>query len=126
MLQEAALLGEGRHFAGPRLEGVEFADGMAQERLVAPGPLELAFDLCPRLDRFAPGVPGVRHAGGHVGAVGIGVEQAAVRRAVEQAALLELALDLDQTVTEFAKHCNADRLVVYESPAAAIGAQAAA
>ena len=44
-------------------------------------------------------------------------------RRVEQAALLELALDLDQAVAELAQQADARRLVVDKGAAAAVGAE---
>ena len=58
--------------------------------------------------------------------LGEGVEQRAVRRRVEQAALLALALDLDQAVAELAQQADARRLIVDKGAAAAVGAQQAA
>ena len=50
-----------------------------------------------------------------------GVEQGAMRRRVQQAALLALALDLDERVAEFAQQPDAGRLVIDKGAAAAVG-----
>ena len=54
--------------------------------------------------------------------LGEGVEDRAVVGRVEQAALLELALDLDEAVAELAQQPDARRLVVDKGAAAAVGA----
>ena len=58
--------------------------------------------------------------------LGEGVEHVAVRRRVEQAALLALALDFDQAVAELAQQGDAGRLVVDKGAAAPVGAERAA
>jgi hypothetical protein len=53
--------------------------------------------------------------------LGEGVEQFAMGRRIEQAALLALALDLDQAVAELAHQRDARRLVIDKGAAAAVG-----
>ena len=51
----------------------------------------------------------------------IGVEQGAVAARVEQAAIVMLAVDLDQQRAELAQQAGRDRLIVDEGAAAAVG-----
>ena len=89
------------------------AFGQEARRLVG------ALARCPP---FAPG------SGERVGADRVfreGVEQGAMRRRVQETALLALALDLDERVAEFAQQPDAGRLVVDKGAAAAVGAKPA-
>src|SRR5437879_12243047 len=58
--------------------------------------------------------------------LGEGVEQSAVGRRVEEAALLARALDLDKIVAELAQQPDARRLVIDKGAAAAVGGDDAA
>ncbi len=73
--------------------------------------------------RRAPVVPGLRQRRCAACVLGEGVEHRAVVGRVEQAALLELALDFDQAVAELAQQADARRLVIDKGAAAAVGAQ---
>ena len=71
--------------------------------------------------RFAPVVPSLcERIRGHA-VLGEGVEDHAVVGGIEQPALLELALDLDEAVAELAQQPDARRLVVDKGAAASVG-----
>src|SRR5579871_2996059 len=55
-----------------------------------------------------------------------GVEQPAMRGAVEQPAIVGLAVNLDEPVAEIAQEGNADRFIVQESAGASVAGQCAA
>ena len=71
----------------------------------------------------APILPGLSHFHVAGGSIGEGVEDRPVVGGVQQAALLELSLDLDQAVAQLAHQANARRLVIDKGAAAPIGAQ---
>ena len=124
--QQAALFVEPRLLAGARVEGIELLDRMAQEGLVPARRRQRLRRPVTRRAGLAPLGPQGRHAARRPGAAAVGVEQGAVAGPVQQAALLELSLDLDQRIAELAQQTDRDRLVVDEGPATAVGAEQAA
>ena len=126
VLQEGALLGQGGLFAGLGIQGLQLGDGMTQEVLVLPGLLELRLLLALKLHRRAPGLPGGGDLRGRRLQAAGGVEQVAMGPGIQEAALLEVAMDLDQALAQAAQQADRDRLVVHEGPAAAVGAEVAA
>jgi hypothetical protein len=124
--QQAALFGEPRLLAGRRLEGVQLRDRMAQERLVPARRLDRLGRPVARRAGIAPLGPQGCHAARRLGAAAIGVEQGAVAGRIEEAALLELALNLDQGIAEPAQQADRNRLVVDIGSAAPVGAEQAA
>jgi hypothetical protein len=73
--------------------------------------------------RFAnpPVVPKTRHRCGVLLDPPIGVEQRAMRRGIDEGALIMLAVDFDQCGAKRAEHLNADRLIVDEGAGPAVG-----
>ena len=74
--------------------------------------------------RRRPAMPCIREAGGID--IGVGVQQGAMRAGVEQALCIELAMDFDEQRTDLSQQAGADRLVVDEGAAAAVGAEGTA
>ncbi len=123
VLQQRAARGEPILFAGFGRQGVELGQVVAQKVLFLAAGGGAARPFLLALPRCAPIAPG-RGQCGHVARVlGEGVEGHAVVGGIEQAALLELALDLDQAVAELAQQADACRLVVDKGPAAPVAAQ---
>ena len=123
VLQQAPAGGEAVLFAGLGRERVELGQMMAQQILfVAAGGGEAR---CLRLAqaRGTPIVPGLAHRRGCRHVPGESVEDRAMIGRVQEAALLELTLDLDQAVAELAQEADAGRLVIDKGAAAAVGAQ---
>ena len=94
---------------------------MPQQILLGAAFGEAARGLLRPLAGGAPLRQAAASASGADGVLGERVEQRAMRRRVEQAALLALALDLDEAVAELAQQPDAGRLVVDEGAAAAVG-----
>src|SRR3546814_4751534 len=82
--------------AAARVEGVQLLHRMAQEQLVALRLGEPPGRYLARLQRILPGPPQRAQVVRLGFQATVGVEQVAVGRRVHQAALVELALDLDQ------------------------------
>ena len=78
------------------------------------------------LDAAAPRVPRGVERGKCRAVAGIGVERGAMIGGIEQAALRELRLDLDQPFACLAQQADAGRLVVDEGAAPAVGVDDAA
>jgi hypothetical protein len=112
--------GERRLLAGPRRERAELLDGMAQEIGRLAGALDPGAMLVQRRPRLAEGARrrfdrarlGLQAAGG--------VEDRAVRRRIDERALVMLAVDLDERGADRAQHLHAHRLVVDEGAGAAV------
>src|SRR3546814_3264262 len=99
---------------------------MAQEQLVALRLGEPPGRYLARLQRILPGPPQRAQVVRLGFQATVGVEQVAVGRRVHQAALVELALDLDQQVGEAAQPAGRGGLVVHVGAAAAVASQHAA
>ena len=123
MHQAGTGAGETRFFAGFGGHAVQLVDREAQIRLFAAGRLQIGKGLGVGLGRRLPGRVEGGHLGGRAGLPGEGVEDGQVVGGVEQAMLVELALHLDQTITDSGQETDAGRLIIDESAAAAIGAQ---
>ena len=101
---------------------LQFLDGMAQPvglalRALDLGAMAATAASCAR--RRAS------HSASTAGGVAVqpaeGIEQAAMRRGVDQRAVVMLAVDFDQRRAEALQHLHADRLVVDEGAGAAVG-----
>ncbi len=107
-------------------EGLELGQMMAQQILFLAAGGDLPRRLVLGLPRRTPAAPGSGQGGAAARLVGQRVEDQAVVGGVEQAALLELALDFDEAVAELAQQADARRLVVDKGAPAAVAAQQAA
>ena len=132
LAEPLGILQEGAAGAEPLLlvafgrDRVEFGAVMAQQILLGPALGEAARGFLGPPPRRPPLLPEKRQRGRHDFVLGNRVEQEAVRRRVEQAALLALALDLDEAVAELAQQPDARRLVIDKGAAAPVGADHAA
>src|SRR5205807_161862 len=105
-----------------RRQRIELGQMVAQQVLFVAARRELPRRVGLALPRFAPIVPGLRERVRGDAVLGEGVEDHAVVGGIEQPALLELALDLDQALAELAQQPDARRLVVDKGAAAPVGA----
>ena len=116
-----ALFGERALLAGFRLQPRELLDRMAQPVGLAP---RLFDTRAMRRDRFlgaATYIPCARNRRRIVLEPRIGIEQAPMRRNIDERALVMLAMDLDQRAAERFQHLHAHRLVVDEGARAPVG-----
>ena len=118
--QAVALVGELLFLAGLRLQLVQLVDLVAKISLVLLRPLQLRLGGAVGLQRLPPGVVALGDLPGACLQPAVGVQQAAVVRLVEQAALLELPLDFHQMVGQPAQQRDRDRLVVDVGAAAPV------
>ena len=113
-------LGERRLLAGLRRERAELLDGMAQEIGRLAGALDPGAMLVQRRPRLAQGARR-RFDRARLGLQAAeGVEDRAVRRRIDERALVMLAVDLDERGADRAQHLHAHRLVVDEGAGAAV------
>src|SRR5690606_26767080 len=124
--EERPLLGERCLLAFLRIERRELLHRVAQPILFGAGPCELGLGRASRRRRVLPAPPRLADRRELGGVPPEGVEQRTVARRVEEAALLELALDLDQRVADLLQERDADRLVVDEGAAPPVGPEDAA
>ncbi len=111
---------------GLRVHLRQLGDGVAQILLVAAGARQRGLGLGAGGCGGPPVPPAVADLGRLLAEAAEGVEHGAVVGAVEQALLLELALDLHQQLADTPQQGDADGLVVDEGAAAAVGAELAA
>ena len=101
-------------------EPVELGDGMLEPFAVAGGGLQILARPGQRRLGLAPGAIGALRRGAVDPAER--VEQGAVAARIEQAAIVMLAVDLDEQGAELADQGDRGGLVVDQGPAAAVGA----
>src|ERR1700692_818286 len=116
-----APFGERRLLAGFRREAAKLVDRMTQPFRLAACPLDLGAVMGDGVLARAPLVPQPRYLGGVAFDAAIGVEQSAVRRRIDEGALVVLTVDFHQRRAERAQNLDADRLGVDESAGAAVG-----
>ena len=121
-----ARLGQLLLLAGLGVEVGELALAVAEIVLLAPCRLDLTGQRLQPLHGVLPGLPGRAHGGQLRPQPAERVEQQAMLAGVEQAGLRELAVHLDQQIAKLAQEPGADRDVVDEGAAAAVGVQRAA
>ena len=121
VLQQGAPLGEAILLALFGRQRLELGEVVAQQLLLlaARGEEPRGFGFVS--PRRAPVVPGLRQRRGPDRMLGEGVEDHAMIGRIEQPALLELALDLDQAVAELAQQPDTRRRIVDKGAAAAVG-----
>jgi len=124
--EAVALVGQLGLLAGARVEGVELLHRVAQEGLVALGLGKAPGGGLARRQGVLPGTPELAQIARLGRQAAVGVQQRAVGRRVHQAALVELALDLDQRVRQLAQQAGRGGLVVHVGTAAAVRGQHAA
>ena len=120
-LQQGSPRREAILLAGLHRQRVEFGEVVAQQILLlsACGGKPGSFLFAPQ--HRPPIPPGLGHRRS-TRMFGESVEDHPMIGGIEQAALLELALDFDQTVAELAQQTDARRLVIDKGPAAAVAA----
>ena len=121
VLQQGPADGEARFLVGFGGQCVELGEMVAQQLFLLAARGEEPCRCGLARQRLPPVVPGSRQAGRPDRVVGKGVEDRAMVGRLEQPALLELALDLDQAVAELAQQPDTRRLVVDKGAAAPIG-----
>ena len=121
VLQQAAPGGEAILLALLGCQRLELGEVVAQQILLlaARGEESCRFRLA--RPRLAPVLPGLRERRRARRMLGEGVEDHAMVGGIEEPALLELALDLDEAVAELAQQSHARRLVVDKGAAAPVG-----
>ncbi len=119
--QQPALLAQLRFLAGLRLDRRQFADGVAQEFLVTPRLQDLRLQLGARGAGLPPAAPELRQLRRLAFEDAEGIQERPMIARVQQALLLELAFDLHQEFAAAAQQRDADRLIVDEGAAAAVG-----
>jgi L-methionine (R)-S-oxide reductase len=122
-LQQGAPGGEAVLFVFFRRQRIEFGQLVPQQVLFLAARREQPGRFGFALSDLAPFLPSLgERRRGHV-MLGKGVEDRAMVGRIEQSALLELTLDLDEAVTELAQQPDARRFVVDKGTAAPIGSE---
>ena len=126
VLQQAAAGGKTILLTLLGCERLELREMMAEQVLFVPARRRQAHRFLLAPPRLAPVVPSLRQRREVGRMLGEGVEDHAMIGRIEEPALLELTLDLDEAVAELAQQAHARRLVIDKGAAAAVGREQAA